>query len=461
MNTVLRAPAQVVELDLDRPGGPWRPGFTAPVRPQGPVVALVRRAGRPLGLVAVGPDRPSQDGPAGPSTGPSAGPGPDPERLRRRLVEAAERHLDAGPPAAATPVARPAAPPSGSAPLVSVIVCTRGRPTLLGDSLSALLRTDYPATEFLVVDNAPEDDATERLVRALDPDRLRYLREPVPGLARARNRGLSAARGEVVAFTDDDALADPGWVTALAGAFRADPRISCVTGLVVPAELDTEAQAAFERYCGFGKGFAPRDWSMRAAGDDPLFPFAAGRFGTGANMAFRTAVIRGIGGFDPATGAGTPTRGGEDLLAFLRVLVAGHTLAYRPDAVVWHRHRRTMAELEAQIQGFGTGLGAYLTAAVTQRPGLLADLLRRLPAGTRYALRRAGAGRTGRGHLNGDGGGNGSVNGTGTGTGTGTGDRDPGAARLGRLELRGLLNGPFSYLVSRRQDRRFRSEDWS
>ncbi|MFE2728884.1 glycosyltransferase family 2 protein [Kitasatospora sp. NPDC059327] len=457
MNTVLRAPAQVVELDLDRPGGPWRPGFTAPVRPQGPVVALVRRAGRPLGLVAVGPDHPAQAAPSGPSAGPSGGPGPDPERLRRRLVEAAERHLDAGPPAAATPavtttaVDRPAAPLSGAAPLVSVIVCTRGRPTLLGDSLSALLRTDYPATEFLVVDNAPEDDATERLVRALDPDRLRYLREPVPGLARARNRGLSAARGELVAFTDDDALADPGWVTALAGAFRADPRISCVTGLVVPAELDTEAQAAFERYCGFGKGFAPRDWSMRAAGDDPLFPFAAGRFGTGANMAFRTAVIRGIGGFDPATGAGTPTRGGEDLLAFLRVLVAGHTLAYRPDALVWHRHRRTMAELDAQIQGFGTGLGAYLTAAVAQRPGLLADLLRRLPAGARYALRRAGADRTGRGDLDAEG----------RADGPADGDRDPGSARLGRLELRGLLNGPFSYLVSRRQDRRFRSEDWS
>ncbi|WP_329490675.1 glycosyltransferase family 2 protein [Kitasatospora sp. NBC_01246] len=430
MTTVLRAPAQVVELDLDRPGGPWRPGFTAPVRPQGPVVALVRRAGRPLGLVAVDADRPGPDGSAGPDAGPDAG------RLRRRLVEAAERHLDTGPAAPAPP------PPGARAPLVSVIVCTRGRPTLLGDSLSALLRTDYPATEFLVVDNAPEDDATERLIRALGPDRLRYLREPVPGLARARNRGLSAARGEYVAFTDDDALADPGWVSALAGAFRADPRVSCVTGLVVPAELDTEAQAVFERYCGFGKGFASRDWSTRTAGRDPLFPFAAGRFGTGANMAFRTTVIRDLGGFDPATGAGTPTRGGEDLLAFLRVLVAGHTLAYRPDAVVWHRHRRTMAELEAQIQGFGTGLGAYLTAAVSQRPGLLAELLRRLPAGTRYALRRAVAPAP-------------------AGPGRGGRDGDPGLARLGRLELRGLLRGPFSYLVSRRQDRRFRAEDWS
>ncbi|MFG3051631.1 glycosyltransferase family 2 protein [Kitasatospora sp. NPDC048239] len=414
--TALPVPAQVVELDLDRPGGPWRPGFTAPVRPQGSIVALVRRAGRPIGLVTLAPDT----GPDGPR---------DCAELRHRLVEAAERDLATGPPAAAP------APPPAPAPLVSVIVCTRGRPTLLGDSLSALLRTDYPAAEFLVVDNAPEDDATERLVRTLAPGRLRYLREPVPGLSRARNRGLSAARGEFVAFTDDDALADPGWVSALATAFRTDRRISCVTGLVVPAELDTEAQAVFERYCGFGKGFTARDWSLRANRRDPLFPFAAGRFGTGANMAFRTSVIRGIGGFDPATGAGTPTRGGEDLLAFLRVLVAGHTLGYRPDAVVWHRHRRTMAALDAQIQGFGTGLGAYLTAAVTHRPGLLAELLRRLPAGARYTLRRATAGPADA--------------------------PDPALARLGRLELRGLCYGPFSYLVSLRQDHRFRAEDWS
>lgn len=189
-------------------------------------------------------------------------------------------------------------------------------------------------------------------------------------------------------------------------------------------------------------------------------------------MAFRTSVLRDIGGFDPATGAGTPTRGGEDLLAFLRVLVAGHTLAYRPDAVVWHRHRRTMAALDAQIKGFGVGLGAYLTAAVAHRPGLLVDLLRRLPAGTRYAVRRALTGRTQAGRA---------LTGRTPTCRTARGatatepathrrtepapapaaDGDPALARLGRLELRGLVHGPFSYLVSLRQDRRFRAESRS
>ncbi|MEV0191024.1 glycosyltransferase [Kitasatospora purpeofusca] len=429
---LLPVPARVMELDLDRPDGPWAPGRSGPARPPDAavpsVVALVRRGGRPLGLVALGPD----------------GAGGD-ESLRARLVAAAERDLRPEPDGAPAPAPGRA---DRTPPTVTVVVCTRGRPTLLGDSLRALLRTDHPATEILVVDNAPEDDTTERLVRGLAPGRLRYLREPVPGLARARNRGLAAAHGEIVAFTDDDTLADPGWAGALAAAFRADPRIACVTGLVVPAELDTEAQALFERYCGFGKGFAPRDWSRHTDAADPLFPFAAGRFGTGANMAFRTGVLRRLGGFDPATGAGTPTRGGEDLLAFLGVLSAGHTLAYRPDAVVWHRHRRTRAELDAQIRGFGIGLGGYLTAALVHRPALLAELLRRVPAGARYALRRTAAPAT-------------PAVPAAPATPADHPGEDPrtGAAlaRLGRIELRGLPRGPAGYLVGRVQDRRFRT----
>ncbi|MFJ8433136.1 glycosyltransferase [Kitasatospora sp. NPDC094019] len=434
----LPVPARVMDLDLDRPGGPWAPGRSGPARRPDravpSVVALVRRAGRPLGLVALGPDGASSTGSTG-STDWADGGAVD---LRARLVAAAERKFGPGAGGAPTP-----APADRTPPTVTVVVCTRGRPTLLADSLRALLRTDHPATEILVVDNAPEDDSTERLIRGLAPGRLRYLREPVPGLARARNRGLAAAHGEIVAFTDDDTLADPAWVGALAAAFRADPRIACVTGLVVPAELDTEAQALFERYCGFGKGFAPRDWSRRTDAADPLFPFAAGRFGTGANMAFRTGALRRLGGFDPATGAGTPTRGGEDLLAFLGVLAAGHTLAYRPEAVVWHRHRRTRTELEAQIRGFGIGLGGYLTAAVVHRPALLAELLRRIPAGTRHALRRAAAPTVPAAPAHSDG---------------AAGPRtDPELARLGRIELRALPLGPAGYLVGRVQDRRFRA----
>ncbi|MFD0350139.1 hypothetical protein ACFQ0M_37130 [Kitasatospora aburaviensis] len=110
-------------------------------------------------------------------------------------------------------------------------------------------------------------------------------------------------------------MADSRWVAALAEAFRSDDRIGCVTGLVLPAELDTEAQFVVEEYCGPGRGFAARSWSLREPLADPLVQFSTGRFGMGANMAFRTDVIRSLGGFDPATGTGTlARRGGPALL---------------------------------------------------------------------------------------------------------------------------------------------------
>ncbi|MEV4555454.1 glycosyltransferase [Kitasatospora sp. NPDC049285] len=394
------APAALVDYDLDRPGDLLGPGG-GPSRPgPGPVLALIRRQGRPLGLVA-------------------ATSGGEEAALIRELTQAGADLPE-----------RPAAAPARRAPAVSVIVCTRDREGMLRQCLDALLRNGYPQAEYLVVDNAPTDRAVEELVRGRYPGRVRYLREPVPGLARARNRGLAAARGELCAFTDDDALADPGWVAALAARFADDPRTGCVTGLVLPAELDTAAQTAFERYCGYTRGFTPAAWSLDDPADDPLFPLTVSRFGTGANMAFNTELLRSIGGFDTAIGAGTPGRGGEDLLAFLQVLYSGAVVAYQPDALVWHRHRRTLDGLDAQVYGFGVGFGAYLTAAVVHRPALLGTLAARLPRGARQALRRGG--RQAAAH------------------------RDPALSALGRRELRGLLHGPAGYLRGAAERRRTR-----
>ncbi|GAA5016786.1 hypothetical protein GCM10025734_66790 [Kitasatospora paranensis] len=367
-------PARIVDLDLDHPEDLRAPGGAPAPAADGPVLALVRRRGHPLGLVTA----------AGTADGPA---------LRAALLAAALRDVREAPADRAPQAA------AGPGPTVTVVVCTRDRTDLLTPCLDSLLRSAPPQAEVLLVDNAPTDHTTRDLVRSRYADRIRYVHEPVPGLARARNTALAAATGEIIAFTDDDALADPGWVPGLLAAFRSDARIACVTGLVLPAELDTPAQAAFERHCGFSRGFAARTWSLAAGSADPLFPYTTSRFGTGANMAFRTAALRAIGGFDRATGAGTPTRGGEDLLAFLDVLTAGHTVAYQPDALIWHRHRRTDEALDAQVYGFGVGYSAYLTAAVLHRPALLAGLLRRLPRALPAAARggRTPTGRP-RGH---------------------------------------------------------------
>ncbi|MFG3491856.1 glycosyltransferase [Streptomyces sp. NPDC047972] len=368
-----------------------------------------------------------------PARGPRSGGGPRAARGtgfggRRRTGRGARPGEDPG----AAHRGGTAGPPS-----ISVIVATRNRAGMLRDCLDSLLALDYPRYEVIVVDNAPADTSTEHLVRReyagrRDGPTVRYLREPVPGLARAHNRGLAVADGDIAAFTDDDTLVDPHWLTALAEPFLADPRTGCVTGLIVPAELDTEAQIALERHGAFGKGYAPLTWSLREPPADPLFPFTAGRFGSGANMAFRTELLHGLGGFDPATGTGTPARGGDDLLAFFRVLAHGRSLAYEPTAIVWHRHRRTHEALAAQAYGYGAGFGAFLAAALAHEPRMLPALLRRLSGGVRYAIAR---------------------NRERAGPAAGP-DGTP--SSLARLELRGLLYGPIGYLRSRLIERRTR-----
>jgi GT2 family glycosyltransferase len=257
----------------------------------------------------------------------------------------------------------------------------------------------------------------------------------VPGLAVAHNTGLAAVRGEVVAFTDDDVVADPRWLTELTAPFAADPGLGCSTGLILPARLTTPAQVLLESHGGFAKGFTPRTYDpARPPVDEPLFPFTAGRFGSGANMAFRTVVLREVGGFDPATGAGTAARGGDDLYGFVRVLTQGHRLRYTPDALVWHHHRETWRDLETQAYGYGAGLTAYLTAVLVNRPGLLPAFLARLPRGLAHARTLTAVRET-------EGGG-------------APGDHDvrthPWPRRLSRLQRRGMVYGPVGYLRARR-----------
>ncbi|MFK3730516.1 glycosyltransferase [Streptomyces sp. NPDC088090] len=453
------APLSVVDIDLAEPGVFRRPGGAARNGPSGRALGLVRLHGRPLGTAEAsggGPDElwralaaaARREFPAaGEEAGPDFGPGP-------ALVPGSALETDPGPGPCRGPGAEAgpgsgeapgpgSVPGSGEMPVVSVIVATRDRAGMLRDCLDSLRALRYPCFEVIVVDNAPADAATEELVRREyggGRPEVRYLREPVPGLARAHNRGLAGARGRIAAFTDDDTLVDPEWLTALAAPFAADPATGCVTGLIVPAELETEAQLALERHGAFAKGYAPRTWSLRDPPPDPLFPFTAGRFGSGANMAFRTDLLRELGGFDPATGVGTPAHGGDDLLAFFRVIARGRALSYAPDAIVWHRHRRTADALAAQAFGYGAGLGAYLTSALVHEPRMLPAFLRRLPGGARYALTR-GRARTG------------PAAGPSTGPGAGRGAVPPG---LARRELRGLLFGPVGYARSRYDEHRLR-----
>lgn len=264
-------------------------------------------------------------------------------------------------------------------PPATVAVCSRDGAMRLPECLDAVVALEYPPDrrELIVVDNAPSDDSTRRLVASRYPS-IRYVAEPEPGLNRARNRAIREAGGEIIAFTDDDASPDRGWLQAIGRTFSSEPDVEALTGLVVPDEIDVEPQKLFEAYGGFARGFDRQYFRVDTVTGEPgaRRNGGTGRFGTGANMAFRTRVFDVTGPFDPALDVGTPTSGGGDLEMFFRVVKEGGTLVYEPTAIVKHRHRRTYSQLKTQLANNGKGFFAYLVRSARCYPDERLALLR-------------------------------------------------------------------------------------
>lgn len=251
---------------------------------------------------------------------------------------------------------RPKAPPLSA----TVAVCTRERPDDLRRCLAALAAMPNDGQEILVVDNCPRTDATRRVVEGFPA--VRYLLESRPGLDVARNRALHEASNEIVAFSDDDAVPDPGWLRGHLSNYT-NPMVMAVTGLTLPFELETPAQELFERYSPFGRGFERRVFSCPPHDSRHVAPL-----GAGANLSVRRSILVSCGAFDEALDAGTLTRSGGDHEMFGRILQAGYRVVYDPAASSRHRHRRTMAELVDTFYGYGSGVFAFWTRRlVTER----------------------------------------------------------------------------------------------
>ena len=328
-------------------------------------------------------------------------------------------------------------PPDDSPALAraSVVVPTAlSRPDQLRRCVARLRELDHPDYEVIVVDN-------RRQGASVEIPGAHVVREPRPGISAARNRGLAAADGEIVAFTDDDVEVDRRWLRALGERFSRQPDLAAVTGLVVPSELETPAQIFFEQSgSGLDRGYAAltferdgrfqiRRRSIDDGSERVHSLYQTGELGLGSNMAFRTSVLRAMGGFDVALGTGTPTFGGEDLAMLIELIVAGHRLAYEPSAIVHHTHRATLDDLERQIYGYGVGFTAMLTAIALRNPRHFAGLTAALPAWVRSLRNPASPKRSNR--------------------------SDTYPTSLARSELRGMLAGPQAYLSARRLQRRW------
>ena len=394
---VIDVAGPLADLDCERAA---QPPYTA-------AWILVCQAGRPLGSMEIA--------------------------LRTQVISAAElerevrRQLgdrwDGGP--QATP-----RPPTTLARASVVVPTNFARPAELRRCLKSLAELDHPDYEVIVVDNRPAD------APLADIEGVRVVRESRPGASAARNRGASVATGEIIAFTDDDVQAHPGWLSALGSRFARQPHISAVTGLVVPLELETQAQILFEQSgSGPDRGYAPLTFSRAGrflvrrcdeqGGQGQVRSlYRTGEFGIGANMAFRTAVLQASGGFDEALGPGRPTHSGEDLALLVELLAAGHQIGYEPTAIIEHQHRTTMAELDRQIHDYGVGFTAMLTAVALRNPWHVLGLAAIVPAWLR-SLRAQSSDK--------------SVN-----------RADDYPPSLARTELRGMTAGPLAYLRARR-----------
>ena len=255
--------------------------------------------------------------------------------------------------------------------------------------------------------------------------RFHYVREPLPGLSHARNRGLAQSTSEIIAYTDDDVRVDPLWVRGLLRGFGRRSDVGCVTGLVASASLELPVERYFDGRVGWSSNCEPGVYDLNhGPAGTALHPYAAGSFGTGANFAVRTELLREIGGFDESLGAGSPCYGGEDFDVFVRFILAGYAIAYEPAALVWHEHRSEADDLRRQMYGYGRSLSAYLFKYMSSRATAL-DVLRRLPQGMRH-LGVLGA-RSSR-----------------------MGSRTGLAQEPVMAEIRGLIAGPFAYTRARR-----------
>ncbi|MBN1679602.1 MAG: glycosyltransferase [Anaerolineae bacterium] len=313
-----------------------------------------------------------------------------------------------------------------NAPMVSIVVPTHNRPDSVARCLETLVALDYPNYEILVVDNGPNSNATELVVKETygHNPRVRYVFEKYAGVSLARNRGIAEARGEIIAYADDDVLVDKHWLSAIVAGFNADDDIACVTGLIIPAELDTPAQVWFEQIGGFPKRLTRQIYDM---GQNKLnsrfYPYSSGVIGVGANMAFKASALRAAGGFHPALGPGTPAVGGEDLDLYFRMLMGGCRFLYEPMAIVRHIHRRDYEELRKQMYNYGVGFFAYLTKCLLDDPRRLFKVLFFIPPGL-YQLLSATSVKNAK-------------------------KQSDYPKELVRLEQKGWLYGPIAYLRSR------------
>ena len=214
-------------------------------------------------------------------------------------------------------------------PRVSVVVCSFNGSRTIRQCLDGLEKLTYPNFEVIVVDDG-STDGTGEIARKYD---VRLIRTENRGLSAARNTGLAAAKGEIVAYLDDDACPDPNWLGYLVDTFR---KMNCaaVGGPNIPFPDDGPIAACIGHTPGRPTHVLLSDWEAEHI--------------PGCNMAFRKEMLQAIGGFD------TQFRvAGDDVDVCWRLRNSGGKLGFSAAAMVWHHCRKSIRAFWKQQVGYG------------------------------------------------------------------------------------------------------------
>ena len=242
-------------------------------------------------------------------------------------------------------------------PRIALVISTRDRVDYLEPTLRAVTNiTSSHPWELILVDNGSTDGTYERLrqLRENAPDglRIKILYEPLPGLARARNRGARATSAGLIAFTDDDCYPAPDLLDQIVAQFDST-HLAYLGGRVLlydPRDLPVTIQ---ERR-------SPLDIGARQYIQPGIIH--------GANLAVDARIFSEVGGFDERLGVGTFFASAEDSELLARLSWSGYAGRYHPGPVVHHHHRRrTSAELERLLHGYDKGRGAYMAIFIAQK----------------------------------------------------------------------------------------------
>ena len=219
--------------------------------------------------------------------------------------------------------------PAQEWPRISVIVCTYNGARTLRDCLRGLQRLEYADCEVIVVDDGSRDDSAA-IAREFG---FRVISTENCGLSAARNTGLEAATGEIVAYIDDDAYPDPHWLNYLALTFRHSNHAAVGGPNIAPPDDGSIAE------CVVNAPGGPVHVLLSDTEAEHI---------PGCNMAFRKSSLQAIGGFDAQF-----RTAGDDVDVCWRILQRGWTIGFSPAAMVWHHRRNSARTYWKQQQGYG------------------------------------------------------------------------------------------------------------